>query len=109
MFLRSTSTGQAIRCFIYSRSRAQNCSHSVTITMLLQEGRRNVVDAAGDYDLVEWRLLFPTVMAVRMRGRDGLVLAVAAPDERIVKRPRPLGERLDDLDRPDLVRQIGKV
>jgi len=56
-----------------------------------------MIDAAGDDDLVERGLLLPAVVAVRILGRDRLVLAVAALDERVVEAAGALGQRLDDL------------
>jgi len=56
-----------------------------------------MIDAAGDDDLVERGLLLPAVVAVRILGRDRLVLGVAALDERVVEAAGALGQRLDDL------------
>src|SRR5262249_51689607 len=77
--------------------------HDPVVLQLMQERWRDVVDAAGDDDLVERRLFRPAVVAVRIFGGDRLVLAITALDQRIVELPRPFEERLDDLDRPDLV------
>ena len=51
---------------------------------LLQQRRRNMVDAAGDDDLVERRRLFPAVIAVGVLGADRLELVVAVLDEFVV-------------------------
>src|SRR4030081_782867 len=76
---------------------------------LLQQRRRNVIDRAGDDDLVEWPLLLPAVIAVRVLGGDRLVLAIAALDERVIDTPGALRQWLDDLDRPHLIGEIGQI
>src|SRR5262249_24576435 len=79
---------------------------------LLQQRRRNVVDAAGNDDLVERRELLPAVIAVRVFAGDRLVFGIAALDQGVVDAARALGQGLDDLDRPDLVgdvRQVGSL
>ena len=63
------------------------------VTMILSNGRG----------------LFPAVIAVGVLGGDRLVLGVAALDQRVVDAARALGERLDDLDRPDLVGEVGEI
>ena len=89
--------------------RADRDHHDAVRLELLQQRRRNVIDRAGDDDLVERPLLLPAVVAVRVLGGDRLVFAVAALDERVVDAPGALRQRLDDLDRPHLVGQIGQI
>src|SRR5262245_11098157 len=86
--------------------------HDAAALELLQQGGRNMVDAAGDDDLVERGGVLPAVIAVRVLGVDRLVFGVAALDQRVVEAARALGQRLDDLDRPYLVgevREIGRL
>src|SRR5215813_3261500 len=86
--------------------------HDAADLELLQERRRNMVDAAGDDDLVERPRLFPAVVAVRLLGIDGAEFGIAALDETVITAARAIGERLDDLDRPHLigkVREIGRL
>src|SRR5262245_41775785 len=51
--------------------------HDAAVLELLQQGGRNMVDAAGDDDLVERGGVLPDVIAVRVRAIDGLGLGVA--------------------------------
>src|ERR1700733_168643 len=76
---------------------------------LLQERRGNVIDAAGDDDLVERRVPPPAIVTVGVAGADGAIFAVAAGDEAVIKRPRALRQARDDLDRPDVGRQVRKI
>ena len=76
---------------------------------LLQQRRRDVVDAAGDDDLVERRRFGPAVIAVGGPGLDRRIFLVAARDQRIVDAARALGERGNDLDRPQPVGQVAEV
>src|SRR3984957_11083272 len=50
--------------------------HDSARLQLLQERRRNVIDAAGDDDLVKRRRLFPSIIAVGGLALDGLELFV---------------------------------
>src|ERR1700733_7240359 len=75
-------------------------------------GRGNVIDAAGDNDLVQRRILFPAVVAVGIAGADGAILAVAAGDQAVIEHSCTLRQGGDDLDRPDIwgeVRKIGRL
>src|ERR1700749_2029153 len=83
--------------------------HDSAGLQLLQQWRRNMVNAAGDDDLVERRRLFPSIVAVGGLALDSLKLLVAVLDELVVDRPRAVGERLDDLDGVDLVGQMREV
>src|SRR6202020_736744 len=60
--------------------------HDPAGLQLLQQRGRNMVDAAGDDDLVERRRLFPAIIAVRRLALDGLELLVAILDELVVDR-----------------------
>ena len=55
------------------------------------------------------RLLLPAVVAVRVLGGDRLELGIAARDEIVVEAAGALRQRLDDLDRPHLVGQVGEI
>src|SRR6478752_8568078 len=57
--------------------RADRNHHEPVGLELLQQRRRDVIDAAGDDDLVERGILLPAVIAVRIFGADGLVFGVA--------------------------------
>src|SRR3984957_21047966 len=74
-----------------------------------EQWRGNVIDAAGDDDLVERLSVRPAVITVGVAGADGAVLAVAARDEAVIDRPRPLRQGGDDLDRPDIGRQVCRI
>ncbi len=89
--------------------RAHRDHHDAPDLQLLEERRWDVVDAAGDDDLVERSGLFPTVIAVGVLAGDRLVFGVAARDQRVVDAARALGQRLDDLDGPDLVGEVGEI
>src|SRR5581483_6589394 len=71
--------------------RADRDDHYPVWLQLLQQRRRDVVDPAGDDDLVERGLFLPAVVAVGAPGGDGLVLGIALGDQRIVNSARPLG------------------
>ena len=83
--------------------------HDAASRELLQQRRGNVVDAAGDDDLVEGSRLLPAVVAIGILAGDRLVLGVAARDESVVDAARALRKRLDDLDGPHLVGEIGEI
>ena len=68
-----------------------------------------MVDAAGDDDPVERSFLRPAIVTVAVPGRDRLVLAVALSDQSVVEPARPLGERLDDLDREHFIGQVREI
>src|SRR5262245_65946711 len=89
--------------------RADRNHHDAVRRHLLQKWRRDMVDGAGDDDLVEGSLLLPAVITVGVFGRDRLVLVIAALNQGIVKPAGALRQRLDDLDRPNLVGQIGEI
>src|ERR1700733_10659866 len=89
--------------------RADGNDHDPVWRELLQQRRGNVIDAAGDDDLVEWLSLRPAVITVGVAGADGAVLAVAARVEAVIDGPRALRQRGDDLDRPDIRRQVRKI
>src|SRR5262249_54512509 len=83
--------------------------HAAAGAELLQQRRRNVVDTAGDDDLVERRRLLPTIIAVGALRADRLEFGVATGDQPVIDAARALGERADDLDRPDLVGEVGEI
>src|SRR6516165_12415185 len=83
--------------------------HDTACLQLLEERRRHVVDAAGDDDLVEWRRLLPSVIAIGRLTLDDLELSVTVLDELIINPTRALGERLDDLNRVYLIRQMREI
>src|SRR5208337_1580009 len=88
--------------------RADRNDHDSAGAQLLQERRRDVVDAAGDDDLVERRRLRPAVIAVAAPRRDVAVFVIALADQPVVDAagaPRELG---DDLDRIDAGGQVGQ-
>ena len=68
-----------------------------------------MVDAASDDDLVERRFFLPAVIAVGVLAGDRLIFRIAARDEGIVAATRSRRQRLDDLDRPDLVGQVREI
>src|SRR5438128_2245695 len=63
---------------------ADRDDHDAIRPELLKERRRDVVDAAGDDDLVEGRKLLPAVIAVRVLAGDRLVFGIAALDQDVV-------------------------
>src|ERR1700722_7448065 len=83
--------------------------HDPVWRQLLQQRRGDVIDAAGDNDLFKRRILLPAVIAVGVAGLYGAILAVAARDEAVVERSRALRQGGDDLDRPDIRRQVRKI
>src|SRR5439155_811760 len=92
--------------------RADRNDHQAAGLELLQQRRRDVVDAAGDDDLVEGRVLLPAVVAVGIAGGDRRKLLVAAGDQAVIEGAGAPGQGLDDLDRPDPVgevREIGRL
>src|SRR5262249_46598360 len=93
---------------LHPRLPHRNHEHAAGLE-LLQQGWGNMIDAAGDDDLVEGGILRPSIVAIRLLGIDGLVLGVAAPDQLVVFSARALGKRLDDLDGPYLVGEVGEV
>src|SRR4029077_19946857 len=58
--------------------------HDSAGLQLLQQRGRNMVDAAGDDDLVKRRRLFPTIIAVGSLALDGLKFLVAILDELVI-------------------------
>jgi hypothetical protein len=82
--------------------RAYGDDHDSVQGVLLQERRRDAIDATGNDDPVKRCVLLPAVIAVGVTGADGAILAIAARDETIVKRPPALRQGGDDLDRPDV-------
>lgn len=76
---------------------------------LLQQRWRDVVDAAGDDDLVVGGVLGPAVVALVVLAVYGLVFGIAFADQGLINAARPLEQRLDDLDGEDLVREVGEV
>src|SRR6202453_1431457 len=83
--------------------------HDPAGLQLLQQRGRNMVDAAGNNDLVKRRRLFPTIIAVGSLGLDCLKLLITILDELVVDRPRAVGQGLDDLYGVDLVGQMREV
>src|SRR5437879_5066681 len=80
--------------------------HDAAGLELLQQRRGDVVDAAGDDDLVEGARLLPAVIAVGLLAVDRLELGVAERNEGVVKGAGALGLRLDVLDGPPLVSEV---
>ena len=72
--------------------RADRNDHDPVRGQLLQERRGDVIDAAGDDDLVERPSLLPAVISVGVLRADRAVLAVAAGDQPVVEVARALGE-----------------
>jgi hypothetical protein len=64
--------------------RTHGNDHDPVRNELLQERRWDVIDAAGDDDLVKRRVLLPAVIAVGVTCADRAILAIAARDETIV-------------------------
>jgi len=83
--------------------------HDPVRGQLLQERRRDMVDAAGDDDLVEGGEFLPAVVAVGVAGANRAIFAVAARHQPIVQLARARGERRDDFDRPDMRREVGEI
>src|SRR5580658_5335782 len=79
--------------------------HDSAGLQLLQQRRGNVVDAAGDDDLVEGRGILPPVIAVGGLAFDDPEFRVAVLDELVVDRAGAVRQGLDDLDRVYLVSQ----
>ena len=54
-------------------------------------------------------ILLPAVVAVGVPGPDRAVFAVAVGDQAVVERAGALSERRDDLDRPDVRREVRQI
>src|SRR3984957_7537565 len=72
--------------------RTNRNDHDPRRLQLLQQRRRDMVDAAGDDDLVERRRLLPAVIAIAILGRDRGIFAITRADQAIVDAPRAPGE-----------------
>jgi hypothetical protein len=83
--------------------------HDSAGLQLLQQRGRNMVDAAGNNDLVKRRRLFPTIIAVGSLALDCLKLLITILDELVVDRPRAVGQGLDDFYGVDLVGQMREL
>src|SRR5262249_24080117 len=83
--------------------------HDTADSELLQERRRNMIDATGDDNLVEWGNLLPAVIAVGALGGDRLILGVAARDQSLINAAGALRQRLDNLDGEYLVGEVGQI
>jgi hypothetical protein len=68
--------------------------HDSVRAQLAEQRRRNVIDTAGNNNLVERCGLFPLVIAVGILGIDRLVLGIAAPDEVVVDAAGTFRQRL---------------
>ncbi len=82
--------------------------HDPVRPQLLQERRRDVVDAAGDDDLVERRRLGPAEIAVGAAGRDVGIFAVSRGDQPVVDATGARRELRNDLDRVDARGEVGE-
>src|SRR6185503_17816402 len=85
---------------------ADRNDHDAARLELLQQRRRNVVDAGRDDDLVERAVLFPAVIAVGRLALDRGEFAEAALGQLGLQFVGELGERRDDLDSIDLVGEV---
>ena len=99
--VRARDADRAVGCLLLGdlermlrAGRADRNHHDAVRLHLLQKRRRDMVDAAGDDDLVKRGLLLPAVIAVRVPSRDRLVLVIAALDQGIVKPAGALRQRL---------------
>src|SRR5271170_493677 len=80
--------------------RSNRNDHDPVGLELLQQRRGNMVDAAGDNDLVEGRLFLPAVVAIGVAGGDRPIFRVPPRDEAVIDGARALRQSADDLDRP---------
>src|SRR5262249_38678556 len=86
------------------RARRTNGYHHRSLGCELpQQIGRDVVDAAGDDDLVEGRRIGPAVVPIGILAVDRLVFRVAVIDQAGIDAASALEQGLDDLDRVDLV------
>ena len=88
--------------------RTNRNDHDPARLQLLQQRRGNVVDAAGDDDLVEGRRVLPAVIAVAASGRDRGIFAIALADQPIIDAACARRELGNDFDRMDPASQIGE-
>src|SRR5579872_3680113 len=82
--------------------------HDAARLQLLQQGRRDVIDAAGDDDLIEGRVFLPAVITVGLLRRDRGIFAIALRDQPVIDAAGAVRELRDDLDRPDPVGQVAQ-
>src|SRR5215831_11365607 len=87
---------------LHEEGGANGNDHAPARLELLKQGWRNLRRRCGDDNAVEWRCLRPSIIAVAVAGMDSVVTEFGQPLARL------LGQFRDNLDRIDLIPQIGQ-